>query len=134
MAEGFARRYGSDVMQVSSAGIAPAPIIQPLTKQVMEAKKINIDDQQPKDFSLMDLQNLDLIVNMSGAKLPASLPCEVRTWKVEDPIGCSEEVYVTVRDRIEMQVMHLILELRRNAKSAAPPPAIRGAFRTPRSS
>ena len=42
MAEGFAKCYGSDVMQAESAGLAPAGIVQPLTKKVMEEKNINI--------------------------------------------------------------------------------------------
>lgn len=130
MAEGFARRYGSDVMHVASAGLSPAGIVQPLTKKVMEAKNINIDSQSPKSMNSVPAQSFDLIVNMSGTKLPGRLSMEVRTWNVEDPIGRPEEVYVAVRDQIEMQVMMLILELRREAsraeKSAGQTPAAGG--------
>ncbi|MBV9759173.1 MAG: arsenate reductase ArsC [Acidobacteriaceae bacterium] len=115
MAEGFARRYGSDVMEAASAGLSPASIVQPLTKKVMEAKNINIDTQSPKNLNSVPVRSFDLIVNMSGSKLPGRPPMEVRTWNVEDPIGRPEEVYVAVRDQIEMQVMMLILELRREA-------------------
>lgn len=45
MAEGFARKYGSDVLEAASAGLSPASIVQPLTRKVMEAKNINIDGQ-----------------------------------------------------------------------------------------
>ena len=48
MAEGFARKYGADVMEVGSAGLAPAAIVQPETHQVMNQKNINIDDQFPE--------------------------------------------------------------------------------------
>jgi arsenate reductase (thioredoxin) len=119
MAEGFARRYGSDIMQVASAGLAPAPIVQPLTKKVMEAKNINIDDQFPKDLHELDLDGFDLIVNMSGNKLPSYLQIAVEEWKVEDPIGKSEETYVAVRDLLENQVMRLILESRIAARRKA---------------
>jgi arsenate reductase (thioredoxin) len=115
MAEGFARKYGSDVMQPSSAGVAPAPVVQPLTKKVMEAKNINIDDQFPKDVDQVGVKHFDLIINMSGNKFPDGMPMEVRDWQVEDPIGRDEEVYVTVRDQLETQVMTLILELRRES-------------------
>jgi arsenate reductase (thioredoxin) len=117
MAEGFARRYGSDVMEPASAGLSPAAIVQPLTKRVMQAKNINIDDQYPKELSSIDLFSFDLIINMSGAKLPVSIPVEVRDWPVEDPIARSEEVYCAVRDQIERLVMSLILELRREARN-----------------
>jgi arsenate reductase (thioredoxin) len=119
MAEGFARRYGSDVMEPASAGLSPAAIVQPLTKQVMQAKNINIDEQFPKHLSAIDVFSFDLIINMSRAKLPVSIPVEVRDWPVEDPIGRSEEVYCTVRDEIEHRVMSLILELRRKAKNSS---------------
>lgn len=116
MAEGFARKYGSDVMQPASAGLSPAPIVQPLTKKVMEEKNINLDDQFPKTLDAVNVPTFDLIVNMSGMKLPSKMPIEVREWKVEDPIGKTEDVYVAVRDRLEMAVMQLILELRRGEK------------------
>jgi hypothetical protein len=38
---------------------------------------------------------------------------------VSDPIGQTEEFYVIVRDQIEMLVMQLILQLRREARRAA---------------
>lgn len=118
MAEGFARRYGPDVMEPFSAGLAPAAIIQPLTKKVMEAKNINIYEISPKDIGAVDLGAFDLIINMSGRKLPTRLSIETREWKIEDPIGKPEETYLTVRDQLEMSVMHLILELRRELKKA----------------
>lgn len=116
MAEGFARRYGSDVMECASAGLAPAPIVQGMTRKVMEAKNINIDDHFPKNLEQVTLSKFDLIVNMSGRQFPLRVPIPVRDWKVEDPIGQPEEVYNTVRDQIENLVMQLILELRREEK------------------
>jgi len=120
MAEGFARTYGGDVMEVGSAGLSPAGIVQPLTQEVMNQKNINIEDQFPKDLGSVNVASYDLIINMSGVKLPGRIPIEVRDWKVEDPIGRAEEVYVTVRDQIEGMVMQLILELRREARRSAP--------------
>ena len=116
MAEGFARKYGSDVLEPSSAGFAPANIVQPLTKKVMEAKNINIDDQFPKDLDQVGVAQFDLIVNMSGNRLPGRVSVEVREWPIEDPIGQSEDIYVKVRDELENQVMRLILDLRRDAR------------------
>jgi arsenate reductase len=117
MAEGFARRYGSDVMEVHSAGLAPASIVQPLTKKVMEAKNINIDDQYPKDLATAPTAKMDVLINMSGSKLPVQGRMEVQEWKVEDPIGQSEELYIQVRDQIENLVMRLILQLRKETRT-----------------
>jgi arsenate reductase (thioredoxin) len=116
MAEGFAKRYGSDVMEVKSAGLSPAPIVQPLTFQMMEEKNIKLDGQCPKDLSTILISEFDLLVNMSGVRLPSRIPLTVREWKIEDPIGRSEEVYREVRDQIEDLVMQLILEFRRDLR------------------
>ena len=121
MAEGFARKYGSDVLEPASAGLAPATIVQPLTKKVMEAKNINIDDQFPKNLDQVGVAQFDLIINMSGSKLPNRMQTEVREWNVVDPIGQSEETYTQVRDQLEHQVMHLILDLRRDARKKIEP-------------
>jgi protein-tyrosine-phosphatase len=127
MAEGFARKYGSDVLEPSSAGFAPASIVQPLTKKVMEAKNINIDDQFPKNLDQVGVAQFDLIVNMSGNKLPSQMTIEVREWTIEDPIGQSEQTYMRVRDELENRVMGLILDLRRDARKKVEPkePALR---------
>jgi protein-tyrosine-phosphatase len=120
MAEGFARKYGSDVMQAASAGFSPAPIVQPLTKKVMEAKNVNLDEHFPKDLEHVPLSGFDLIVNISGKKLPTRMPMEVRDWTVEDPMGKTEEFYLVARDVIEHQVMRLILDLRKAARQSHP--------------
>ena len=115
MAEGFARRYGSDVMQIASAGLAPAPIIQPLTYKVMVEKNIALEGQYPKDLLTLHGQPFDVVINMSRFKLPTKMALDMREWDIPDPIGQSEETYVAVRDDIEMRVMKLIIELRRPA-------------------
>lgn len=131
MAEGFAVKYGSDVMQAVSAGLAPAPIVQLLTKKVMEAKNVNINHQYPKDLAAVDPATFDIIINMSGRKFPARESIDIREWRVVDPIGKEESVYIAVRDQIEMQVMHLILELRRNANPPEPAKPNKRSLATP---
>lgn len=115
MAEGFARRYGSDIMRATSAGLLPAPIVQPLTIQVMAAKNIDISDQSPKSIHELELNTFDVIVNMSGAALPIGIRAGILTWNVPDPMGQPEEDYVKVRDQLEKLVMQLILQARRGA-------------------
>ncbi|MBV8068538.1 MAG: hypothetical protein JO270_01435 [Acidobacteriaceae bacterium] len=129
MAEAFARRYGSDVLEAESAGFAPAPIIQPLTRQVMEAKNIKLDGHYPKDLGSVDIRTFHLIVNMSGTKLPAFLQIEVRDWEIEDPVGRNEEFFIQVRDQIEDRVMRLILEFRRQARQFQAASPLRGLLR-----
>ncbi len=117
MAEGFARAYGSDVIAAQSAGLSPAVSIAPLTRTVMREKNIDIGDAFPKGLDFAMRQAPDLIINMSGQKLPGKSAIQVEDWEVRDPIGESEDVYRTVRDQIEQRVMRLILAIRARGSS-----------------
>jgi arsenate reductase (thioredoxin) len=113
MAEAFATRYGSDILDVSSVGLAPANGLPDLTKAVMKDKGISLDTQFSKGFEMFPQWQWDVVVNMSDRKLPYSLQSErVIDWKVEDPMGQRQIVHERVRDEIENLVMRLILELR----------------------
>jgi arsenate reductase (thioredoxin) len=112
MAEAFARAYGGDVMEVQSAGVSPATMIAPQTKQTLAERNLNIDDQFPKGMDIIRRQPFDLVVNMSG--IPVTLPgAHMVEWKVPDPIGQKEYVYRAVADQLEGLVIRLILELRK---------------------
>jgi arsenate reductase len=111
MAEAFARAYGSDILDVQSAGVSPATMIAPQTKQVLAEHNLRIDDHFPKGMELMLGQSFDVIVNMSG--VPVGLPgARVIEWVVPDPIGRDEAYYRKVATQIEGLVMRLIMELR----------------------
>jgi protein-tyrosine-phosphatase len=113
MAEGFALRYGADVMEVASAGLVPAAMVAPLTRKAMLVTKgINLEEHWPK--SVFDVSGpFDLIVNMSGYPLPKGVTGkEVRSWTVQDPVAGDESVHVEVANLIETMVQQLILEIR----------------------
>ena len=112
MAEGFAKTYGSDVLEIHSAGLAPATGIAPLTKYVMALRNVRIDETHfPKGLEMVLHQPFDIIVNMSGQ--PVNLPAgRMLDWPVRDPIGEQESVYRDVAAQIEDLVMRLILEVR----------------------
>jgi len=111
MAEAFARAYGSDVMEAQSAGIAPAAIIMPNTRQVLAEKNLRVDGQFPKSLEMIAHEPFDIVVNMSGMRL-AVAAAQLVDWPVPDPVGQNEETYRTVASQIEALVMRLILELR----------------------
>lgn len=117
MAEGFARRYGADVLIAASAGLSPAGYVAGDTVRTMLEKNIDIRDQYPKSLAQLSRAEFDLVINMSGFELPDDVTTHSRDWNVRDPIGESYETYCAVRDQIEMMVMSLILELRRPPKS-----------------
>jgi len=106
MAEAFARAYGSDILVVQSAGLAPASIVQALTRQVLMEKNISSESQFPKSLESVAGDSFDVVVNISGEPLPS----ELRTrrsieWRVRDPIGQSESLYRTVAAEIEEGVL-----------------------------
>ncbi len=111
MAEGFARAYGSDVLEAQSAGVAPALAVVPLTHHVMLEKNIDLGDCYPKEMEHVE-GAIDLIINMSGRDVPASASTQVEKWDVRDPIGHTDEVFRQVRDEIEQRVLELIERLR----------------------
>jgi len=119
MAEGFARKYGSDVMVAASAGLAPAYMVAPDTVRAMDEKNIDLRDHFPKSMKQLGRgipgSQFDLIVNMSGYDLPPEITTPVRRWDVADPIAENFETHCQIRDEIESLVMGLILELRRRA-------------------
>jgi arsenate reductase len=115
MAEAFARAYGSDILEVWSAGLAPATIVAPLTKLMLNERNIPAADLFPKSLGDLRGEAFDVVVNLSGTALPPfpQTPApRVIVWPVTDPIGQKESVYRDVADRIESLVMGLILELR----------------------
>ncbi|MEQ1886588.1 MAG: hypothetical protein ABL967_16100 [Bryobacteraceae bacterium] len=114
MAEGFAKAYGADILSVRSAGLSPATIIAPLTKQVLGEHNIQIDDHFPKGMEIAMREPVDLVVNMSGHPLHLR-GMRVIEWRVQDPIGLKESVYRAVASQIESLVMRLILDLRNSA-------------------
>ena len=111
MAEAFANAYGSDVLEASSAGLAPATRPSRTTRQVMSERQIAIEAREPRRLNAIDLIGFDLIVNLSGYSLPRT-SADVIKATVADPAGRNERDYREVRDRIEDVVQSLIAHLR----------------------
>jgi protein-tyrosine-phosphatase len=112
MAEALTRKYGSDVIDPSSAGLAPALNTASLTRAVLLEKNVDLGDHLPRRFRELDLSEYDLVVNMSGQTLPSNLGIPVENWPIKDPFGGTDEEYRRARDEIEMLVMRLILRAR----------------------
>lgn len=121
MAEGFARTYGSDVLEAQSAGISPAAFVATMTREVMAARNIDLSGHFPKGVNEKRLDSVDVIVNMSGSPLHAPAHARYQVWNVPDPIGGDKEVHEQVAAQVEMLVMQLILELRGSARHGASP-------------
>ncbi len=111
MAEGLARKYGSDVLIAASAGLMPIGRVDPFSVKAMQDRNIDISTAYPKGLDEIDLSSFHLLVNMSGQKLPKmALPIE--EWKVPDPITRGEDEFRKTADLLEQMVMRLILQIR----------------------
>ena len=120
MAEAFARKYGSDVLEAASAGLAPASMIPEVTRAMMRELGIDMPKQFPKSVHDIQAHDYDVVVNLSGHSLRGLSFRSPRVWAVRDPIAEPESVHREVRDEIERNVMSLILELRLAKRKQSP--------------
>ena len=117
MAEGFANKYGSDVVRATSAGLSPVETVIRETVMIMDEVGIDISGHVPMWYQPLAVARYDIVVNMSGFRLPGKPPRELIEWKVEDPYKKSAAVYRRVRAEIEASVMQLILRIRRGQRT-----------------
>lgn len=111
MAEAFARHYGGDAVAPSSAGLAPAQSIAPLTMKVLRDRGISVREQFPKGLGEVNAP-FDYVVNISGEKLPPPFDRGARNWDVADPYVLPEQAYLEAAAKIESLVMSLLMEIR----------------------
>jgi arsenate reductase len=116
MAEGFANKYGSDVLVARSSGLSPVLSVIPETVVIMQELNIDVSCHVPMLYDPSLAGKYDIVINMSGFRLPGKPPKELLEWKVQDPYMDSADVYRKVRSDIEERVMQLILRLRREQK------------------
>lgn len=119
MAEGFARALGSEILEPESAGLAPAPMVAPITQEIMLERGIDLAAHFPKGVEEVDLDSYDLIVNLSGYSLPPGVRAPVREWPVPDPIGMDRAFHERVASQIEQLVSALVAELGRAGRPAS---------------
>ncbi|MCW5978082.1 MAG: low molecular weight phosphatase family protein [Bryobacteraceae bacterium] len=110
MAWALARARGADVMEVESAGLAPAVFVPELTLEVMKDRGIDASDHWPRSFREVDASRFDLVVNMSGHPIRCAVP--VRNWDAPDPIGGDKQEYERTAALIERLVGELLEEFR----------------------
>jgi protein-tyrosine-phosphatase len=117
--EAIAAHIGSDVMEVSSAGLAALGRVQSLTKLTVAKNGYPADELQSKALEADHLEAADIIVNMTGRTDSALFqdPRKVEDWNVEDPYGASAETYQRVFEDIESRVVLLIGRLRKSVTS-----------------
>jgi arsenate reductase (thioredoxin) len=113
MAEAFAKKYGQDKFEVSSAGNKPADKINPFVVEVMKEKGFDISMNKPKMITAKMAMDADLIVTMGcngQGVCPGPFFKPSIDWTLEDPKGKSIAKVREIRDDIERKVQGLIEE------------------------
>ncbi len=116
MAEALARHLASDVIEATSAGLAPFGEIVAPTREALAEIGLGVDGQFSKPVRPEDLDRADLIVNLTGRSSESAFRGDwkkVEDWKVSDPYGEDLVVYRRIRDEIEGRVRALADRLRK---------------------
>ncbi|AFV12118.1 protein tyrosine phosphatase [Thermacetogenium phaeum DSM 12270] len=114
MAEAWAKKLGSDVLEAYSAGTEDYPEVQPPVVQVMKEAGIDMKGHRPKLLTELPAA-VDILITMGCNVECPSLPCKYREdWGLADPTGGPIEDYRKTRDIIKGKVEELIQKVRNN--------------------
>jgi arsenate reductase len=120
MAEGFAKVYGNNLIEVYSAGLMAAGVHR-RAAAVMKEIGIDISGQVSKTIDESLLRQMDVVVTLCSyaENLCPSTPPDIRRihWPIKDPVGTTgteEEImndFRRARDEIKKRVQELIKEI-----------------------
>ncbi len=108
MAEGWAKKLGSHVLEVYSAGTENYPEVKPLAVQVMEEAGVDMSEHYPKLLSDIP-EEVDYLITMGCNVVCPFVPCDhSEDWGLTDPSSGPIEDYRKTRDIIKEKVQELI--------------------------
>ncbi|AST58143.1 ArsC family transcriptional regulator [Thermoanaerobacterium thermosaccharolyticum] len=114
MAEGFAKHYGSDVLEVYSAGTKLAERVNPNAVEVMKEVGIDISSHKPKLLDEIP-SKVDILITMGCNVECPYIPCKLKEdWGLDDPDGKPLDEFRKTRDIIESKVKELIKRVKNN--------------------
>ena len=114
MAEAWANKLGSDILDVYSAGMETYPSPKPMALEVLIDKGIDVSYTSSKLIS--DIPNeLDILITMGcGVECPYIPTKHREDWGLDDPSGGPKESFEKTRDLIEEKVVDLINRIKNN--------------------
>lgn len=108
MAEGWAKKLGSDALEVYSAGTENYHEVKPLAVKVMEETGIDMSEHHPKLLSDIP-EEVDILITMGCNVVCPFIPnSHSEDWALTDPSGGPIEDYRETRDIIKDKVEDLI--------------------------
>ena len=114
MAEAWAKKLGSDVLEVYSAGTEEYPEVKPLAVKVMEEVGVDMTDHYPKLLDEIP-EEVDILITMGCNVVCPYIPnSHSEDWGLEDPSGGPIEDYRKTRDLIKVKLEDLIKRVKNN--------------------
>lgn len=113
MAEALGKHLAADVFVSFSAGTETKPQINQDAVRLMK-QRYGIDMEKTQYSKLLaELPPVDVVITMGCNVQCPNLPCKFREdWGLDDPTGCSDEVFLEVMAKIEAKVLKLKEKLR----------------------
>ena len=108
IAEALGKKLASDVFESYSAGTETKPQINRDAVRLM--KQVHGIDMEVTQYSklLSEIPAVDVVITMGCNVRCPFLPCSHREdWGLEDPTGCSDEVFLNTIQRIEEKILEL---------------------------
>ncbi len=120
LAEAIARHTAPEVIEASSAGLAPLGSVAQLTRRTLEANGVSAAGLSSKSIVRELWDAADLVINMSGRSRETVFPAweKVEDWDVEDPYGADPAVYQRIFEEIQQRVNELADRLRRRGQNS----------------
>ncbi len=115
MAEGFARSYGVDKVDIKSAGTHAFGVVNGLSTESMAEIGIDISTQSSDQFTLDMIDWADIVVTLGCCKADELCPADFQgrklDWPIADPFGGPSDMMERVRNDIDRRVKGLLVEL-----------------------
>ncbi|MFO7932279.1 MAG: NAD(P)H-dependent oxidoreductase [Desulfosalsimonas sp.] len=110
MASGFAAYLAGDSIEALNAGSTPADSVNPVMREVMAEKGIDMGYRRPRSIEdAVEESKPDMIVTMGcGEQCPYIPGVSYIDWDLPDPSGQDIDFMRRVRDEIEQRVRRLI--------------------------
>ena len=112
MAAAWLQHLAGDLVEVLSAGSAPAEAINPAAVEAMAEVGIDIAGAQPKVLTTETVHTCDVVITMGcGDECPILPGKRYLDWNLEDPAGLGVSAVRVIRDEIRARVEVLVAEL-----------------------
>lgn len=112
MAAAYVTHLSGGLIEVRSAGSAPAHHVNPAAVEAMAEEGIDISTQTPKILTTEAVQMSDVVITMGcGDTCPIYPGKRYEDWVLEDPAGKDVASVRPIRDEIRRRAQELVDEL-----------------------